>query len=254
MTDKTPQIQYYTALLAARQGMGKLVKNASNPHFRSKYADLSAVVDVISDALADNGILFEQFPGTPADGLLPLDTVITHAPSGHQEVHSFAVPVDSRATVQNLGSALTYARRYALMSIFGLAPEDDDGNRASNRNGSQPQRQPQRPPQQRPQHKPAPVTIPGAALLDENGEPYEPLDYTSDDNPFRDGPAPSPTFSSGPEAHRWAVAEGYCQNEYEARKSWMKIVNERFGGKVQPANVQDVIAAFVARQLEKAAA
>lgn len=103
-------------------------------------------------------------------------------------------------------------------------------------------------------HKPAPVTIPGAALLDENGEPYEPLDYTSDDNSFRDGPAPSPTFSSGPEAHRWAVAEGYCQNEYEARKSWMKIVNERFGGKVQPANVQDVIAAFVARQLEKAAA
>ena len=125
-----PRIAYYQAMVAARQSMGKLYHNQSNPHFKSKFANLSAVIDVINGPLLDNGIVVEQFPMFHGDGMVAVNTVITHVDGHSEAVNGIPFPLGKK-DAQGIGSAITYARRYALMSIFGLAPEDDDGNRAS---------------------------------------------------------------------------------------------------------------------------
>lgn len=136
----TKDATYHSSMIEARRNMGRLVATKTNYH-GGKYADLSDVLDVINGPLLEVGLLLEQFPGV-FNGTVTVDTVITHAATGHQEVHSYGMPIQQQ-TAQGIGSAITYARRYALTSIFGLAPEDDDGETASR---PQPQRQPRRQP------------------------------------------------------------------------------------------------------------
>ena len=118
----------YTALTAAQKQMGKAFKSANNPHFRSKYADLASVMDACMSALNDNGIAVIQPLGETEFGRY-VDTIFLH---GSGERLECKVPlIVQKEDMQGLGSAITYARRYGLMALAGIAPEDDDGNAAA---------------------------------------------------------------------------------------------------------------------------
>lgn len=118
-----------TALVKAQKAFGPALKTATNPHFRSRYADLSACVEAVVDALNDNGIYLLQKNYDCSDGVM-VETVFVHESGEMLEcgiVHFPAVKHDP----QGYASALTYARRYSLMAACGIAPEDDDGNAGS---------------------------------------------------------------------------------------------------------------------------
>lgn len=117
-----------TALAAAQMNMGKALKQSQNPHFRSKYADLGNVMDACLPALNAEGIAVIQPLADDGMGGRMVVTKFIHA-SGE----SLECPIPliiGKNDMQGLGSALTYARRYGLMALAGIAPEDDDGNSA----------------------------------------------------------------------------------------------------------------------------
>jgi len=130
MSGSTPTPGLYPALLAAMREFGPVLKNATNPAFRTKYADLGAVLDSVTDPLLNHGILLLQ-RFTHDQGGAILITELVHAESG-QSISS-EVPVVSKDPTdpQKMGGAITYYRRYSILALLGLAPEDDDGNSAS---------------------------------------------------------------------------------------------------------------------------
>lgn len=104
-------------------------KSANNPHFKTKYADLTAVIEAIKPALIKHGLFFTQCP-VPSEGGVQVETVLHHSSGEHLSLGSLFVPANKQ-DAQGYGSALTYARRYALVTAFGVPVEDDDGNAAS---------------------------------------------------------------------------------------------------------------------------
>ncbi len=118
----------YAALAAAQAAMGPALKQAVNPAFKSKYADLASVMDACLPALTANGICVMQPTGEDEQGRF-VKTILAHV-SG--ETVECRVPlIVAKNDMQGYGSAVTYARRYGLMSMAGIAPEDDDGNAAA---------------------------------------------------------------------------------------------------------------------------
>ena len=134
MSGEARPTKLYQALLAALGEMGPVLKTATNPGFRSKYADLPSVLDAITPALHKHGLLVLQRLdafSTEAHALPHLVTELIHAESG-ESIRSGVVLVSKDPTdPQKFGSALTYYRRYSLLALLGIAPEDDDGNEAS---------------------------------------------------------------------------------------------------------------------------
>lgn len=104
-------------------------KSANNPHFKSKYADLTAVIEAIKPALINHGLFFTQHP-EPTERGVTVETVLHHAGGDHLSLGKLFVPANKN-DAQGFGSALTYARRYALVTAFGVPVEDDDGNAAA---------------------------------------------------------------------------------------------------------------------------
>jgi hypothetical protein len=130
-SEQSPSIGALAAALAKAQGaMRHADKDSTNPHFRSRYADLASVVDACREALAANGLAYVQRVGTSQDGAsVRITTMLLHS-SGEWLKDSLWVPVSKR-DAQGIGSAITYGRRYGLMAMVGVAPsEDDDGNGA----------------------------------------------------------------------------------------------------------------------------
>lgn len=118
-----------TAFVKAQQAFGPALKSSTNPHFRSRYADLSACVEAVIDALNQHGIALMQQTSECADGVI-VETVLIH--DSGETIHSGKLHVPAtKHDAQGYGSALTYARRYSLMAACGIAPEDDDGNAAT---------------------------------------------------------------------------------------------------------------------------
>jgi hypothetical protein len=112
------------ALAAAQMEMGKALKQSQNPAFRSKYADLGNVMDACMPSLNKHGIAVVQ---TMRD-----ESVVTMFIHESGDILECPVPlILGKRDMQGLGSAVTYARRYGLMSLAGIAPEDDDGNAAA---------------------------------------------------------------------------------------------------------------------------
>ncbi len=107
------------------------VKGKVNPAFRSKYADLSSVIDAIKPHLAEHGLWFMQRTH-PVDGGVGVETIIYHASGQSISGGVLRLPA-GKQDAQGYGSALTYARRYSLMAAFGVPAEDDDGNAAVGR-------------------------------------------------------------------------------------------------------------------------
>lgn len=118
-----------SAFVKAQKGFAPALKTSTNPHFRSRYADLSACVEAVIDSLNDNGIGLIQRTSEDSTGVT-VETVFIHESGEMLECGKLHVPA-AKQDPQGYGSALTYARRYALMAACGIAPEDDDGNAAS---------------------------------------------------------------------------------------------------------------------------
>lgn len=118
-----------SALVKAQKGFSPALKTSTNPHYKSRYADLSNCVEAVIDSLNDNGIALIQNCHECTDGVI-VETVFVHESGETISAGKLHVPA-SKNDPQGHGSALTYARRYSLMSACGIAPEDDDGNAAS---------------------------------------------------------------------------------------------------------------------------
>lgn len=116
------------ALVKAQAAMAGATKSASNPFFKSKYANLEEVIRVVKEPFAANGLSFVQFP-VSSEGHAGVETIIIHE-SGEFISNEFLLKC-SKADPQGMGSAITYARRYGLQSAVGIPSEDDDGNAAS---------------------------------------------------------------------------------------------------------------------------
>ncbi len=104
-------------------------KSSNNSHFKSKYADITAVIEAIKPALIKHGLYFTQRP-EPSEKGVTIETVIGHASGEEMSLGKLFVPANKN-DAQGYGSALTYARRYALVTAFGVPVEDDDGNAAA---------------------------------------------------------------------------------------------------------------------------
>ena len=120
-----------TALVKAQKAFGPALKSSTNPHFKSRYADLAACVEAVVDSLNNNGIALIQQNQPSPDGVI-VETIFLHESGESLNCGQLFVPANKH-DAQGFGSALTYARRYSLMAACGIAPEDDDGNTASRR-------------------------------------------------------------------------------------------------------------------------
>ena len=123
------------ALLKAQTEMGKAIKKATNPHLKKNYADLGAVMDACFDALHANGFAVMQPCGQDEHGAF-VETVFAHTSGA--DFRSRVYLVIGKNDMQGVGSAITYARRYGLLGMAGLAPEDDDGEATKAQRTSQP--------------------------------------------------------------------------------------------------------------------
>lgn len=121
--------QIASAMVKAQKEFGPALKTNTNPAFRSKYADLSACVEAVVDALNNNGIALLQQTHECDNGVI-VETVFLHESGETLTSGKLHVPA-TKQDAQGYGSALTYARRYSLMAACGIAPEDDDGNAAA---------------------------------------------------------------------------------------------------------------------------
>ena len=117
------------SFVKAQKAFGPALKSSTNPHFRTKYADLSACVEAVIDALNDNGIALIQ-QTHDCDNGVSVETIFMHESGEMLSTGRLHVPA-AKQDPQGYGSALTYARRYSLMAACGIAPEDDDANAAS---------------------------------------------------------------------------------------------------------------------------
>lgn len=117
-----------SALNKAQAEMSGAKKGANNPFFKSKYADLNAVVDAVRIPFSENGLSYSQFP-IMEDNKVGVETILMHE-SGEWMSSVLTLPM-TKQDPQAAGSAITYARRYALQAIAGIPAEDDDGNAAS---------------------------------------------------------------------------------------------------------------------------
>lgn len=123
-SDKLEQLP--KALLEFHKKVGKIIKSDNNPFFKSKYASLATILDVITEPLTECGLIIVQFP----TGLYQLTTRLQHVSGEFMESTYEMQPV--KHSPQDAGSVITYQRRYAIGAILNLnIDEDDDGNKAS---------------------------------------------------------------------------------------------------------------------------
>jgi len=134
--------QLATALAKAQAEIGGAAKSKTNPHFKSAYADLAEVWDACRPALTKHGLAVVQ-PVSAEGAQVTVTTLLLHA-SG-EWISSDLTMTAQQNTPQGIGSCITYARRYALASMVGVAPEDDDGNAASQTTNARPQAVPAKP-------------------------------------------------------------------------------------------------------------
>lgn len=149
----------YQAILKARIKFGPVLKLKKNEHFKSRYADLQAVLDAVEDALAESNLLLLQRTECDERGVR-LVTELVEVTSGEKIASVYPLNPAQPNNPQALGGALTYARRYAALALLGLAPEDDDGQQGSRPKPQQQQKPAPAPAQQQPEKKPAPQRSP----------------------------------------------------------------------------------------------
>lgn len=121
--------QIASALVKAQKEFGPALKSSTNPHYRSRYADLSACIEAVIDALNNNGIYLMQLT-EEHDGGVKVSTTFIHESGEQLSGGSLFMPA-IKHDAQGYGSALSYARRYSLMAACAISGVDDDGNHAT---------------------------------------------------------------------------------------------------------------------------
>lgn len=124
----------FERLLAAQEKIGKISNDKENPFFKSKYADINIIIDMVKPILNEERILFLQ-PLSEVDGKPAITTILRHGVESIEYTTVFPElpkPAEGKKSnpFQEMGSAITYYRRYALISILGLESTDDDANSA----------------------------------------------------------------------------------------------------------------------------
>jgi hypothetical protein len=119
----------FAAMATAFPKIEGAIKDSNNPHFKTKYADLSSVVEAIKPALVEQKLFYIQMTHEQSGGVC-VETIVCHESGEQMSFGKLFVPA-GKQDAQGYGSALTYARRYSLMTAFGVCPEDDDGNAAA---------------------------------------------------------------------------------------------------------------------------
>jgi hypothetical protein len=119
------------ALAKAQGSMGKAIKDSLNPHFRSKYADLASIMDASQKPLSENHLSFSSSI-TIVDGLNILVGTLSH--SSGEWMRSYIPLVMMKQDMQGMGAAISYARRFALAALCGVAVSDDDAESVVNHN------------------------------------------------------------------------------------------------------------------------
>lgn len=136
MSESEQTAEIASALAKAQAVMGPAIINRQNPHFKNRYADLAAVFEAIRKPLADNGLAITQTTEI-SEGFFMLVTKLRHT-SGQWIASEYPLPLNAKP--QEIGSALTYARRYSVSALTGVvADEDDDGEatrKTANGNGA----------------------------------------------------------------------------------------------------------------------
>tara|TARA_R110002020_G_C16106443_1_gene759137 strand:+ start:43 stop:552 length:510 start_codon:yes stop_codon:yes gene_type:complete len=127
--EKSESIKNLAIAMCKAQGeMGGAIKGKDNPFFKSKYSDLSSVVQAVKEPFANNGLSYVQFPIHEGDRI-GIETILMHE-SGEFLSHQFTVKA-TKQDAQGAGSVITYCRRYGLQAVAGIPSEDDDGNNAA---------------------------------------------------------------------------------------------------------------------------
>lgn len=121
--------ELFAALCKAQASIKAAPKSSENPHFQSKYADLSEVINSIRGPLADNGLSYIQ-EAIKCEGGVGVTTQINHSSGQWIRLGPTPIPV-SKMNAHQVGSAVTYAKRYSLCAALGVATEDDDGTAAT---------------------------------------------------------------------------------------------------------------------------
>jgi hypothetical protein len=124
--NKSDSIKALSAALAKAQASLKNAKNsADNPFYKSKYAPLGDVLDLIRPALASNGLAIVQYPSSEDGKAISIHTMITHESGEYIDFDPLTLTAE-KITPQGAGAAITYGRRYSVSGIFNIASEDDD--------------------------------------------------------------------------------------------------------------------------------
>jgi hypothetical protein len=140
MNQSTEVKELFTALNKAQGQIKGAVKDANNPFFKSKYADLESVWDACRDALTKNGLSVIQTTEYNLDAGTCVVTTLAH--NSGQWIRGSLPIMAVKPDPQGVGSAITYARRYALAAIVGVVQVDDDAESAMSRSRVVPQREP----------------------------------------------------------------------------------------------------------------
>lgn len=132
MLEKSEQIDLLATALAKAQGeIEAASKDATNPHYKSKYADLASIWDAIREPLSKHGLSLVQMPYGAPEQKIGIHTVLMHA-SGQWIAGDLSMPVP-QFTPQGIGSVITYLRRYTSAPMVGVVADDDDGESAMGR-------------------------------------------------------------------------------------------------------------------------
>jgi hypothetical protein len=124
------ELNIYERLSMVRSMVSGVKKTASNPFFKSNYADLNSVMDALAPAMIECNLIYVQYANRH-DGVDVLTTELVNVPKPEEKIISHTHLIIPSPDMQKFGGAITYARRYALVTMFGLEAIDDDGNVAS---------------------------------------------------------------------------------------------------------------------------
>lgn len=204
------------ALLKAQQEFPILVKDAANPAYRSRYATLGAVQEAAFPILSKHGLVVLQSVRTEVTdrGLMVyVGATLYHVESGESTTQELGM-LPAKQDPQGVGSAITYGRRYLLMTMLGLVPDDDDGNAASN----VPQRITQA----------GRTVVAGGRSAGANGASNGAHHPEPDADPFVEK---RPSWRGVADAVEWSVDLGAFDDEGEARSELKRILQSIYPGR-----------------------
>lgn len=208
------------ALLAFQQKPPHIELDSTNPHFRSKFAGLPGITKAVKPRLSEEGLVYAQ-PLDNIEGAPAIRTIVFHPASGETLESITPLLLGGKTDPQSHGSAVTYARRYALLSILGLVgDEDDDGNAASSGKPSAPT----------PAHQGKIGDASGGAAPVSPDAGAEALDFGAD--------APHPEAAPKEKPKKGKSAPGGVKKAYAILKS-LEEVDSQFDALIRPAMVDE---------------